>query len=93
MSFGWFACIYGIGYVVSVFVATAIACVYLSRRFGAWWPGLVGAVCASGEGGGRWACYVLLGFVTGALLWPVVVPCRMIRLVRDCNKKYRELYL
>lgn len=88
MSFGWFACIYGIGYVVSSVVAGISTCVYLGRRFGACWPDRVGVV-ASGDGGVRCA-YSLLSVVRTVLLWPVMIPYNVIRLVRECKARYEK---
>ena len=92
MSFGWFVCIYLIGWAVSALVAAAAACMYLSRKCPVIWEWLVRAVMASDACSTSLVGATLSG-VCSVLLWPVVIPRNAIQLVHKCNKKYRELYL
>ena len=92
MSFGCFVRIYEVCFAVSFVVTTVISCVYLSRKYPVIWVCIVRDVNKSEEYSKSLVGAILSGACC-ALLWPIMIPRNAILLVRECNKKYRELYL
>ena len=91
MSFGRFVCIYGIGYVTMVVVATLMTCIYLYRTYRYLCIRIVDRVLSNDDdvSGIR----ALVEFVCSMLLWPVMVPRNMILLVHECEAEYNKLRL
>ena len=95
MSFGRFVCIYGIGYVTMVVVATLTTCIYLYRTYRYLWTDVIERVM-SNEDDVSWIRAIveaLVEFVCVILLWPVMIPRNMILLVHKCEAEYNKLRL
>ena len=91
MSFGRFVCIYGIGYVTMVVGATLMMCIYLYRTYRYLWTRIAERVC-SNDDDVSWI-RALVRMVRNMLLWPVMIPRNVIRLVHECEAEYKKHYL
>lgn len=94
MSFGRFVCIYGIGYVTMMVVATLTSCIYLYRTYRDLWIRVIDGVYSkySNDDDISWML-VLVGIVCTMLIWPVAIPCNVVSYVHDCEAEYKEHYL
>ena len=91
MSFGKFVCIYGIGYVTMLVGATLMMCIYLHRTYRYLWTRIVERVCSNDDDIS--VIRSLVGIVCIMLLWPVMIPRNVIRLVHECEAEYKKHYL
>ena len=91
MSFGRFVCIYGIGRVIMIVVATLTTYIYLYRTYRYLWAYVIERAM-SNEDDISWI-RTLVEFVCTVLLWPVMIPRNMIRLVHECEAEYKKHYL
>ena len=91
MSFGRFVCIYGIGYVTMLVGATLMMCIYLYRTYRDLWTRIVERVCSNDDDIS--VIRSLVGIVYIMLLWPVMIPRNVIRLVHECEAEYKKHYL
>ena len=91
MSFGRFVCIYGIGYVTMLVGATLMMCIYLYRTYRDLWTRIVERVCSNDDDIS--VISSLVGIVCIMLLWPVMIPRNVIRLVHECEAEYKKHYL
>ena len=91
MSFGRFVCIYGIGYVTMIVVATLTTCIYLYRTYRYLWTYVIERTMTNEDdvSGIR----ALVEFVCVILLWPVMIPRNMILLVHKCEAEHKKYYL
>ena len=81
MSFGWFVCIYGIGYAVSVVVSTCFVVTWLVLRYqGAFLTIYLDYM--SRPDNKTWVGY-LIQTVYGILFWPFAMPRKAIKLVHE----------
>ena len=91
MSFEKFVCIYGIGYVTMIVVATLTTYIYLFRTYRDLWIRVIERV-ESNEDDIPWI-RALVGIVCTMLLWPVMIPYNLVSLVHDCEAEYKKHYL
>lgn len=91
MSFGRFVCIYEIGYVAMMVVATLMTSIYLYRTYRDLLIRVIDRVI-SNEDGISWIL-ALVGIVYTRLLWPVAIPINAVSLVRRCEEEYKKHYL
>lgn len=91
MSFGRFVCIYGIGYVTMLVVATLTMSIYLYRTYRDLWIRVLDRVMSS-EDDISWI-RALVRMVSTVLLWPVMIPRNVILAVRECEAEYKKLCL
>ena len=91
MSFGRFVCIYGIGYVTMMVVATLTTSIYLYRTYRDLWVCVIERVYSK-ENDISWML-ILVGFVCTVLLWPVAIPYNLVSIVHDCEAEYKKHYL
>ena len=91
MSFGRFVCIYGIGYVTMMVVATLTTSIYLYRTYRDLWIRVIERVI-SNEDDISWI-RALVGIVRTMLLWPVAIPCNIVLVVHECEAEYKKHYL
>ena len=91
MSFGRFVCIYGIGYVAMVVVASLTTSIYLYRTYHDLPMRVIERVC-SNEDDTSWIRDLVM-MVRNMLLWPVIIPRSMIQLVHECEAEYKKLCL
>ena len=91
MSFGRFVCIYGIGYVVTLVVASLTTCIYLLKTYRHLCIRVFERV-VSNEDDISWMLD-LVRTVCTMLIWPVMIPRNMILLVHECEAEYNKLHL
>ena len=91
MSFGRFVCIYGIGYVTMLVVATLTTYVYLYRTYRDLWIRVIDRV-NSNKDDTSWTLD-LVAIVCTMLLWPVMIPYNTVSLVHECEAEYKKHYL
>ena len=91
MSFGRFVCIYGIGYVAMVVVASLTTSIYLYRTYHDLSMRVIDRIC-SNEDDTSWIRDLVM-MVRNMLLWPVIIPRSMIQLVHECEAEYKKLRL
>ena len=88
MSFGRFVCIYGIGYVTMMVVATLTTSIYLYRTYGDLWIRVNERVISNADDI-SWI-RALVRIVCNMLLWPVAIPCNIVLAVRECEAEYKK---
>lgn len=91
MSFGRFVCIYGIGFVTMMVVATLTTCIYLYRTYGLLSIYIVDRVI-SNEDDISWILD-LVRIMCSMLLWPIAIPCNLVLFVHKCEAEYKKHHL
>ena len=91
MSFGRFVCIYGIGYVITMVVATLTTCGYLFRTYRHLCIRVIERVFSNGDDI-SWMI-ALVGIVCTMLIWPVAIPWNVVSFMHECEAEYKKYYL
>lgn len=91
MSFGRFVCIYGIGYVTMLVVTVFATSIYLYRTYHDLWTRVIDRIC-SNDDDISWM-RALVRIVRNVLLWPIMIPRNIIRVVHECETEYKKLCL
>lgn len=92
MSFGRFVCIYGIGYVVTLVVATLTTCIYLVRTHRNLCIRVIDRMFSNKDDDISWML-ALAEIVCTMLIWPVAIPWNIVSFVRDFEAEYKKYYL
>lgn len=88
MSFGWILCIYGIGWLVTLVVATCVTVSYLYRKYRTCCWFLIDEIGAE-DLDMSWT-FCLVDSLCSVLLWPVMIPRNAIRVIHIVEKIAKE---